>query len=229
MKNYNGAVADTIVIPAGTEFWRVYTTASAYPPHSFNSTNIAPWVDARALDRRKEKMPTQGRFEPVHETDICADGASLGGYLYVGLTLGAAIGEGVLRNRDLPPTGLVPRTLLAGLSLAVLAANADIEVVRLDNQASLLKINQDASLTCCDAADYGQTRIICTQILLATPSAHGVQYQCRSGTDERAAMFIDRGVAMPIRTCRTGRLDEPGWAQDLIEDGLYESYRQVLG
>ncbi|GAA4474292.1 hypothetical protein GCM10023094_09630 [Rhodococcus olei] len=81
MRTYNGGPAHAHVIPAGTELWRVHRTHSSHPANSFNSTNIAPLVNPRGIDLRRERIPRQGRFDPVHDDTLCSGGSSPGGYL----------------------------------------------------------------------------------------------------------------------------------------------------
>ncbi|QBJ96391.1 hypothetical protein ERC79_10745 [Rhodococcus sp. ABRD24] len=224
---YNGVPADTDVLLAGTRMWRIYEDGKPYSPDSFNPCK-RDLVDARNLDLRKVKRPDQGRFDPVHDPAVCPGGAALGKFLYVGLGPGAVVGEGILRDRDIP-VGPIPRAWVHGLGLVELEVTVAITVAVLDDQASLLKINQDSSLTSYDSADYAATRVTCTNLLVETPTAFGVRYQCRNGLDERAAMLIDRGsTEMPIRIVNRGCIDEPGWAQETVEKGLFESYGRVF-
>ncbi|MDI9940653.1 hypothetical protein QM806_35420 [Rhodococcus sp. IEGM 1351] len=91
--------------------------------------NIAPWIDARTLDTRTSAIPAQGRFEPVHDRAVCPGGAALGGYLYLGLSVGAVVAEGILRGQDIPPDLIIRKRLLAGKSLAQLVVCDDVAVL----------------------------------------------------------------------------------------------------
>ncbi|WP_255315031.1 hypothetical protein [Rhodococcus koreensis] len=186
MRTYNGAPAHTDIIGAGTELWRIHRTDSAFPPNSFNSTAIAPLENALAINTRTTRVPRQGRFDPVHDDRVCPGGSLLGGYLYVGLSVGAVVAEGILRGTDIPKTGMLSDTALAEVSLTRMIVGEDITVAVLDTQAGLAAINQDGSLTGCTWRDYRDSRITCTNILIGTPTAAGVRYRCRHGQDERA-------------------------------------------
>ncbi|ANS31184.1 hypothetical protein R1CP_32805 [Rhodococcus opacus] len=216
MRTYNGAPAHTDTIAAGTELWRIHRTDSPFPPNSFNSTAIAPLEDALTINTRTTRIPRQGRFDPVHDNRVCPGGSLLGGYLYVGLSVGAVVAEGILRGTDIPKTGMLShtalaevsltRTALAEVSLTRMFAGEDITVAVLDTQAGLAAINQDGSLTGCTWRDYRDSRITCTNILIDTPTASGVRYRCRHGQDERAVMLVERGTPPEIRIEATGDL-----------------------
>lgn len=182
MGAYNGNPANIDTIAEGTPVWRVRWTSSAYLPNAFNRSNIAPWVDARTLDVRATVLPTQGRFEPVHDPAVCSGGAALGGYLYLGLSVGAVVAEGVLRGQDIPPDLIIRKRLMAGKSLTQLVLDDDVDIAVVDGQRNLIRLGQDASLAACTWRDYGQTRRTATDILTNTPAAQGIRYECR--TDE---------------------------------------------
>lgn len=134
-------------MPAGTELWRVHRTDSRYPANSFNSTGIAPLTDAVAFDIRKHRgLPRQGRFDPVHDNTVCPGGSGLGGYLYVGLSVGAVVAEGILRGTDIPKSKLLSYAAVADFSLTKLTLGENISVITLDTQVGLAAINQDGSL-----------------------------------------------------------------------------------
>lgn len=228
MRTYNGAPAHTVEIPAGTELWRVHRTDSEHPANSFNSTKIAPLAEALTIDPRRQRIPRQGRFDPVHDETICPGGSSLGGYLYVGLTIGAVVAEGILRSIDIPKTGIISCAALAELSLTRMTLHEYLTVATLDTQAGLAAINQDASLTGCTWREYAASRVTCTNILVATPMAQGARYRSRHGFDELSLLLVDRGKAPDITVDGTGRLDRAGWAMDLIEDSLCDDFGVVL-
>ncbi|MDV7352696.1 hypothetical protein R4282_06645 [Rhodococcus oxybenzonivorans] len=81
----------------------------------------------RTLDLRKTSIPAQGRFEPVHDPAVCPGGAALGGYLYLGLSVGAVVAEEILRGQDIPPDLIIRKRLLAGKSLAQLVLDEDVD------------------------------------------------------------------------------------------------------
>nr|WP_271212919.1 hypothetical protein [Rhodococcus wratislaviensis]GLK39736.1 hypothetical protein GCM10017611_66070 [Rhodococcus wratislaviensis] len=83
--------------------------------------------------------PVQRRFEPVHDPTVCPDGAALGGYLYLGLSVGAVVAEGILRGQDIPPDLIIRKRLLTGKSLAQLVLD-DIDIAVLDGQRNLIRL-----------------------------------------------------------------------------------------
>lgn len=221
--------AGIAVIPAGTTVWRVIATAATYDPNSFNKEFISPLVDTRALDLMADDMPEQGRFDLVHDEDVCPGGEALGGQLYVGLSVGAVVAEGILRGNDVPPDLPVPQSALAELSLAEMVAGKDIPVAVLDDQKSLIRMNLRLDLFGCTPMDYYDTRIIGTNILVNTPASYGLRYICRNGFNERSVLLADRGEDMDIRVERLEEIAKPGWARDIIEDGLWESFGLTIG
>ncbi|GAF49146.1 hypothetical protein [Rhodococcus wratislaviensis] len=228
MRTYNGAPAHTDTLPAGTELWRIHRTDSPFPPNSFNSAAIAPLEDGVTINTRTMRVPRQGRFDPVHDHHVCPGGSLLGGYLYVGLSVGAVVAEGILRGTDIPKTGMLSDTALAEVSLTRMIAGEDITVAVLDTQAGLAAINQDGSLTGCTWRDYRDSRITCTNILVGTPAAAGVRYRCRHGQDERAVMLVERGAPPDITIDATGDLADRGWARDRVIDSLLGDFGLVL-
>lgn len=210
---------------AGTELWRVHRTDSAYPANSFNSSGIAPLTDALAFDVRKHRgLPRQGRFDPVHDETVCPGGSTLGGYLYVGLSVGAVVAEGILRGTDIPKSKLLSYAAIAELSLTKLVLGQDISVVSLDTQVGLAAINQDGSLVGCTWRDYRSSRVTCTDILVETSNSHGVRYSCRHGRDETAMMLVDRGVALGVDVMDTSDLSAPGWGLDRVRSVLKRGF-----
>ncbi|GBF17818.1 hypothetical protein Br6_05225 [Rhodococcus sp. Br-6] len=224
MRTYNGAPAHTDIITAGTELWRVHRTDSRYPANSFNLTGIAPLIDYRTVDFRKQAAPTQGRFEPVHDENICPGGSDLGGYLYLGLSVAAGVAEGVIRGNDISKTGMLEFGAIAEVTLTKMTLGEDVEIAVLDTQAGLAAINQDNALVSCDRADYRDSRITCTQILVGTPAARGVRYPCRHGKDERAVMLVDRRVPLVLHIVDSSDLSVPGWGQDVVVEALHERF-----
>lgn len=228
MRSYNGAAAHTAVITAGTELWRVHRTNSDYAANSFNADSVAELVDALQIDPRREPIPRQGRFDPVHDDVVCPGGTKLGGYLYAGCTVGAVVAEGILRATAVPHSKIMPSAALTGLSLTRLVLRSEVTVAILDTQAGLTAVNQDASLTGCTWREYRDSRVICTDILVGTPKAHGVRYRCRHGLDERAVMLVQRSRPPEIEITDSARLDRPGWAYDRIEQSLFDDFGLVL-
>ncbi len=105
------------------------------------------------------------------------------GYLYLGLSVGPVVAEGILRGQDIPPDLIIRKRLLAGKSLAQLVLDVDVDVAVLDGQRNLIRLGQDASLTACTWRDYGQTRRIATDILTNTPAAR-TGFDTSADTDE---------------------------------------------
>ncbi|MBM4569118.1 hypothetical protein GS489_01020 [Rhodococcus hoagii] len=204
--------------------WRVHRTDSTHAPNSFNSTAIAPLVDALTINTRTTRIPRQGRFDPVHDDTICPGGASLGGYLYLGLSIGSVVAEGILRATDIPKTGVLSAAAFADLSLTRMQLAHPVNVAILDTQIGLAAINQDAALTGCSWRDYRSSRITCTKILVNTPAADGVRYRCRNGVDEHALMLTNRHAPTEPTIVDTGDLGTPGWARDLITSSLYDDF-----
>ncbi|MDF3313005.1 hypothetical protein P3H15_49720 [Rhodococcus sp. T2V] len=228
MRTYNRAPAHTDTIAAGTELWRIHRTDSHFPPNSFNSTAIAPLEDGLTINTRTTRVPRQGRFDPVHDDRVCPGGSQLGGYLYVGLSVGAVVAEGILRGTDIPKTGMLSDTALAEVSLTRMIVGEDITVAVLDTQAGLAALNQDGSLTGCTWRDYRDSRITCTNILIGTPTAAGVRYRCRHGQDERAVMLVERGTPPETTIDATGNLADRGWARSRVIDSLRDDFGLVL-
>lgn len=225
MRKYNGAPANIDTLASGTTLWRIHRGETTYPPNSFNAKFIAPLVDALKFDARNDKnLPRQGRFDPVHDEATCSGGSQLGGYLYAGLSKGAAVAEGILRSQSVPPCGLLPDATLDELSITKMTLQQDVPVAVIDSQTALIRINQDASLTGCSWREYRDSRIVCTQILISTPDAYGVRYKCRNGMNETAVMLIDRGEDLALDVESTSRLADPGWGRDLVLRSLSEDF-----
>jgi hypothetical protein len=169
---YNGNPPELEKIPAGTRLYRIYPADATYAANSFNPKP------------RRLGHPKQGRFEPTIRT--------LGGYLYASPSLAGAVAEGILRNVNIPASGIVRRSWLLNKHIAYLDVHEDIEVASLygPHTASL---NLDSSFLCCDWAGYSETRRVGTKILRRTPAARGIRYRCRSNDNETSLMLVERG------------------------------------
>jgi len=107
------------------------------------------------LDLRKRRgLPRQGRFGPV-----CPGGSRLGGYLYVGLSVGAVVAEGILRGTAILKSKLHSYAAVADFPLTKLSLGENISVITLDAQVGLAAINQDGSLVGCTWRDYRGSRV----------------------------------------------------------------------
>ncbi|CAG7640950.1 hypothetical protein SIM91_04255 [Rhodococcus opacus] len=73
---------------------------------------------------------------------MCPGGAALGGDLYLGLSVGAVVAEGILRGQDIPPDLIIRKRLLAGKSLAQLVLDDDVDVAVLDGQRNLIWLGE---------------------------------------------------------------------------------------
>lgn len=178
---YNGAPADTEVIPVGTRLYRILAADATYDSNSFNPT-------PKPLDDAK-----QGRFEPAD--------ATLGGYLYVAPSITGAIAEGVLRDRQIRRTGpgrrgLVQRKWLLNKKIAYLTLRDDVTVAVVHG-ASALRLNLDTGLLGAGHDRYSQTRQLGTDILKKTPDARGLQYRCRNHDGHTSLILIDRKTPPP--------------------------------
>ena len=98
-------------------------------------------------------------------TGPCARVGPRWGYLYLGLSVGAVVAEGILRGQDIPPDLIIRKRLLAGKSLTELVLDDDVDIAVLDGQRNLIRLGQDASLSACTWRDYGQTRRTATDLL----------------------------------------------------------------
>jgi hypothetical protein len=126
---YNGKPASLETILAGTRLYRIYPADAAYDASSFNP-------NPRPLGHRR-----QGRFEPTDR--------KLGGYLYVSPTVAGAVAEGILRNVDIPTSGIVRRSWLTNKKIAFLDLLEDVEVASVYGPHAT-RLNLDSSLLCCD-------------------------------------------------------------------------------
>lgn len=171
---YNGRKAEIERFTADTVLYRILPADATFKSNSYNP---AP----RPLDH-----PKQGRFEP-------ADPA-LGGYTYVAPTVAGAVAEGILRNQRIPASGLVRRIWLTNKKIATLRLLEDIEVAAVYGPYPAA-LNLDGSLLCCSRRGYSRCRTTGTQILLNTPDARGLQYDCRNHLTLSSLMLITRGTA----------------------------------
>lgn len=174
---YNGKAAEQESIPAGTELYRIRRATPSYAANSFNPNWKPPG------DR------LQGRFEPTDR--------ALGGYLYVAKTQEGAVAEGILRNNNIPSSGIVPRLWLKGKAFAVLTLNQDVVAAAVYGRHAA-KLNLDASFLCSTSRRYTSTRTTGTAILMNTPSARALAYPCRNCESEIALMLIDRNAPLSI-------------------------------
>ncbi|MFL0278534.1 hypothetical protein [Mycobacterium sp. SMC-19] len=170
---YNGRAAELEPIPAGTGFYRILPADATYDSNSYN-------MKPRRLDDRK-----QGRFEPVEP--------SLGGYTYVSSTLGGAVAEGILRNQRIPASGLVRRIWLVNKKLVKLRLLDDIQVAAVYGPHTAV-LNLDGALLCCNRRGYSRCRKIASEILLNTPNARGLHYDCRNDLALTSLMLITRSA-----------------------------------
>ncbi len=160
---------------------------------------------------------------------MCPGGAALGGYLYLGLSVGAVVAEGVLRGQDIPPDLIIRKRLMTGKSLTQLVLDDDVDIAVLDGQRNLIRLGQDASLTACTWRDYGQTRRTATDILTNTPAAQGIRYECRHGRNELALMLIDGRTVPALTVVRSAPLDIDGWAREAVAASLLDDFDLTLG
>ncbi|MEU2005808.1 RES family NAD+ phosphorylase [Rhodococcus sp. NPDC019627] len=176
MRQYNGRHPATWTIGAGTELHRISGSGSSYAPNSFNRT-------VKALGD-----PYQGRFEPIDD--------SHGGYLYVAETIEGAVAEGILRNQEIPKSGLIRAKRVAGRTHTVMVLKHDIEVaVLMDGE--LPSLNLDGDLLSCEGTGYDDCRSTCHKILSVADHVDGVVYRCRHNGNEKAFMLLDRGSLSP--------------------------------
>ncbi len=200
---YNGREAQLDGFAAGTVLYRILAADPSYPSNSYNP-------NTRPLDD-----PKQGRFEPTDPT--------LGGYTYVAPTVAGAVVEGILRNQRILASGLVRRMWLINKKIVTLRLMEDVDVAALygPHPAAL---NLDGSLLCGGRRSYSRCRIIGTQILLNTPQARGLQYDCRNNLALTSLMLITRGVApkLEILSEHDILLDDEG--RDQVLKTLHEVF-----
>lgn len=196
---YNDAPADLETVPAGTLLYRIMDADAAYDANSFNPS---PWpVDD----------PRQGRFEPTDR--------ALGGYLYVATAVAGAVAEGILRNKEIPQSGLVRRIWLLNKKLAILRLETDIAVAALYG-GHAAKLNLDASFLCCDSTKYSFTRRVATQVMLNTAGVQGIRYPCRNHEDEKALMLISAAPCPEMEIIRELNILDDNEGFELVLDTL---------
>lgn len=180
---YNGAAADVETITAGTRLYRILSTDSnaTFPLNSFNESNIRPLGHDR-----------QGRFDPLDPT--------YGGYLYVATSPAGVVAEGILRDVNIPASGLIRRHLLAGKKLGIMTLQTDLTVASLHG-SRLQKLNLDGHLTCCKrwgsdgeekVDNYTWTRSVGYEILTNTAEASGFRYTGRNNPAATSLMLLNR-------------------------------------
>ncbi|MFF5443916.1 RES family NAD+ phosphorylase [Streptomyces sp. NPDC012888] len=163
-----------LTLPAGTPLYRVHSarrTADAFNP-----------VPAHCLYGG-------GRFD--------ATACDPYGYLYAGLTAGAAVSETLLHSLPFDPDGgarLVPHAAFTGRRLSVLRPAADLELVCLVTGPDLAAVHQDSWLVQAEARDYPYTRDWAHWIRGHTgPWAKGFLWASKRDPGERAlVLFADR-------------------------------------
>ena len=204
---YNGRKATLESFTAGAVFYRILPADATYTSDSYNPT-------PRPLDD-----PKQGRFEPADP--------SLGGYTYVSPSVAGAIAEGILRNQRIPASGLARRIWLINKKIATLRLLDDINVAAVYGEHTAA-LNLDGALLCCGRRGYTRCRQTGTDILLKTPEARGLQYDCRNNLALTSLVLITRGSApkMEIVSEYDVLLDEEGRSQVLetLDDVFHLKY-----
>lgn len=201
---YNGREADLEPFTVGTLLYRILDADAPYDSNSYNPT-------PRPLGH-----PKQGRFEPTDP--------ALGGYTYVAPTVAGAVAEGILRNQSIPASRLVRRIWLTNKKIATLRLLDDIEVAAVygPHPAGL---NLDGSLLCCSRRGYSSCRTTGTQILLNTPHARGMQYDCRNHLTLTSLMLITRGSAPQLEIVSEHDVLHDDEGRELILETLHDEFR----
>ncbi|MFG2986652.1 RES family NAD+ phosphorylase [Streptomyces sp. NPDC048258] len=198
-----------MVIPAGTELWRVHK--STYRPGQFNPT----LADIHFNGGRFEGTP----LDPYHS-------------LYVADSALTAVAESVLRS--VPWTGekrVIPYALVQGRSLSVLRTTCELTVVSLLKEKDLAAVRQNADLLD-DERSYAKARRWASEIRAQAPDAMGLVWQSRRNRPEHAMvlfhdrfddrhgraldMLPERGIAdlgSPEGVKEVNRLLDPLWAE----------------
>ncbi len=200
---YNGRKAKLERFAAGTVLYRILKADASYPSNSYNPT-------PRPLGH-----PKQGRFEPTDPT--------LGGYTYVAPTVAGAVAEGILRNQRIPASGLVRRIWLTNKKIVTLRLLDDIEVAAVYGPYPAA-LNLDGSLLCCSRRGYSRCRTTGTQILLNTPDARGMQYDCRNHLTRSSLMLITRGSAPKLEIISEHDVVRDDEGRDLILKTLHDEF-----
>jgi hypothetical protein len=201
---YNGREADLEPIAANTLLYRILDADASYDSNSYNPT-------PRPLDH-----PKQGRFEPADP--------KLGGYTYVAPTVAGAVAEGILRNQRIPASGLARRMWLTNKKIVVLRLLDDIQVAAVYGPYAA-GLNLDGSLLCCSRRGYSRCRTTGTQILLNTPTARGMQYDCRNHLSLTSLMLITRGSAPRLEIVSEHDVLHDATGRNLILKTLREEFR----
>lgn len=153
------------------------------PPRDFRGApNTTPLAAGTTLSRvHLAKYPAEG-FNPV-EADLLYAGGRFDsteqdtyGFLYAGLTDGAAIAETLLRDLPANDRGarFLPRVLWCDRQLSRVATTTDLTLITLQSGSDLGAIGQDTWLTMCDADDYPQTRDWAHWLRGINQDAHGI-------------------------------------------------------
>ncbi|MFJ6099136.1 MULTISPECIES: RES family NAD+ phosphorylase [Actinomycetes] len=190
--DFNGRLATLEKVPAGTLLHRILPTFAPYAANSYNPTFV------------NLGYPLQGRFEPA--------ATELGGYTYVAESVTGAVAEGILRNVNIPKSGIARHMWLKDKKIATMELEEDILVAAIYGQHALA-LNLDASLLCGGADVYTDCREIGTKILLAQEEARGIKYTCRNNTAATALMLVTRdgdGPRMSVKEERDVLVDDQG-------------------
>jgi hypothetical protein len=208
---YNGRKPELEDFGAATILYRILPADATYTSDSYNPT-------PRALDHRN-----QGRFEPADPR--------LGGYTYVSPTVAGAVAEGILRNQRIPASGLARRMWLTNKKIATLRLYDDIQVAAVYGPHTAA-LNLDGALLSCGRRGYTRCRTTGTEILLNTPEARGLQYDCRNDLALTSLMLITRGTAprLEVVSEHDVLLDDEGRSQVLqtLSDVFHLQYTGKL-
>ncbi|MEW2551219.1 RES family NAD+ phosphorylase [Streptomyces zhihengii] len=178
------------VLPAGTPVYRVHS--SHRDATAFNTRQAHPFYYGGRFDSTV--------YEPY-------------GYAYIGLSVGAAVCEVLLRSVPFEGDGsvrLLPRASFERRCLSFLRLAADVEVVSLMAGAELAAVAQDSWLVHAEGAEYPQTRDWGHWIRRGTaPWARGFVWPSkREPSDRVAVLFEDRfGGAPALEPAGPDRVD----------------------
>ncbi|GHF48847.1 hypothetical protein GCM10010218_32920 [Streptomyces mashuensis] len=170
-----------VTLPAGTPVYRVHGTQR--DACAFNPTRAHPFYAG-------------GRFDSTRYEEY--------DYTYVGLGVGAAVCEVLLRSVPFCGDGgaprLLPRRAYAGYSLSFLRLATDVRLVSLVSGADLTAVAQDTWLVQAETPDYPQTRDWGHWIRHRTaPWAQGFVWPSkREPADRVAILFEDRCPVPPL-------------------------------
>ncbi|QGV82445.1 RES domain-containing protein [Streptomyces ficellus] len=193
-----------VTLPRGTPLFRVHSAhrdAAAFNP-----------VPAHCLYGG-------GRFDGT--------GCDPYGYLYAGLTAGAALCETLLRSLPFDPAGgprLLPRAGVVRRRLSPLRLGTDLDVVSLVSGRDLAAVHQDGWLVHTEAHDYAYTRDWAHWIRRQTgPWAQGLIWSSkREPGDRTVVLFGDRcppGAveAVPEDAVDFGTPDGEAWLDSVLQ------------